>query len=443
MQLKRRHSLKKGVSIRNALTTATCTLLGGGASAQASATEVATPWEFDSALLYYSETDRVTAIEPVIKMRKELNDNEFINFRIVVDSLTGSSASGAVPMPFAQTFTQPSGNKTYTTNANETPLDPSFKDTRVALNAEWEKPLSRTLKSNLGANISKEYDYTSLGASASFSQDVNARNTTLTGGISLSYDIIEPVGGVPLGLTEMPDFADGEKILEDSDDTKTVVDLLFGVTQVINRKTLMQLNYTYGSSRGYLTDPYKILSIIDDTVGANFGEIINQGANDGASYRYEARPDSRAGQSLYWKVVHQFEEDVINASYRYYWDDWGISSHTIDMRYRYQIGGGHYLQPHLRYYVQSEADFYTPYLLDSNNTTVKEASSDYRLGDMTTTTIGLLYGVALTASSEFTFRGELMTQSGDEPSKFGALSNQTLFPDVDAIIVQIGYSFQF
>jgi len=446
MQLKNHRSNDK--SIRNALTTATCTLLSGGISGQSLAADTApaAPLEYDSALLYYSETDRVTAIEPVLSIRQTLNEDEFINYRIVVDSLTGSSASGAVPMPFSQTFTQPSGNKTYRTNANETPLDPSFKDTRVALNIDWEKPLSRTLKRNLGANLSREYDYTSLGASASFSQDINTRNTTLTGGISLSYDLVAPVGGVPLGMTTMPDFAVGEKILEGNDDSKTVIDLLFGVTQVINRSTLMQLNYTIGLSNGYLSDPYKILSIIeDDQLAANYGEIINQNANDGASYRYEARPDSRAGQSLYWKVVHQFEEDVINTSYRYYWDDWGISSHTIDVRYRYEISGGHYLQPHFRYYTQNEADFYSPYLLDNNNAAaeVKEASSDYRLGKMTATTIGLLYGMPLGPTSELTFRSEVMTQSGDEPAKFGALENQTLFPDVDAVIVQIGYSVQF
>jgi len=444
MQLKHKQSKEK--RIRDALTTATCTLLGTGVSHPALAADTSAPLEYDSALLYYSETDRVTAIEPVLSLRRQIDDGEFINYRIVVDSLTGSSASGAVPMPFAQTFTQPSGNKTYTTNANKTPLDPSFKDTRVALNIDWEKPLSSTLKRKLGANLSREYDYTSLGVSASYSQDINTRNTTLTGGISFSYDLVAPVGGVPIGMTEMPDFADGEKALDGSDDNKTVIDLLFGVTQVISRKTLMQLNYTYGSSSGYLSDPYKILSIIeDDDLATNYGEIINKNANDGASYRYEARPDSRAGQSLYWKVVHQLEEDVINASYRYYWDDWGISSHTIDMRYRYELGGGHYLQPHFRYYSQNEADFYIPYLLDNNNAAagIKEASSDYRLGKMTATTIGLLYGVALSETSELTFRGEVMTQSGDEPAKFGVLENQTLYPDVDAIIVQVGYTFQF
>ena len=434
--------LKNKPSFRQTLTTATCTLLGTTAADDALATPIESKWEFDSAFLYYSEDERVDAFEPVFKARKEVGDDEFYNFRLVVDVLTGASASGAVPMPFRQTFTSPSGNKTYSTPANETPLDPTFKDTRVALNFEWEKPINSDLSAVYGANFSREYDYTSLGASATYSKEINDKLTTLTGGVSFSYDLVDPVGGVPVGMTPMPDYEPGNNVkqLEDDSDNKTVIDLLFGVTQVIDRKTLLQLNYTIGSNSGYLTDPYKILSIIDDSTG----RLVSENPADGIpAYRYEARPDSRLSQSVYLKYVHQFEEDVLNVSYRYFWDDWGIDSHTIDFRYRFELGGGHYLQPHLRYYSQSAADFYEPYLLDSNDDTIKEASADYRLGELTSTTVGMLYGVEFSKTHEFTIRAEMMTQSGDEPEKFGALQQQELFPNVDAMIIQIGYTFQF
>jgi hypothetical protein len=428
--------LKKGRSIRGALATATCTLLGTQAN-EAAAFGTEAPWEFDSAILYYSEDQRVTAVEPVFKARKELDDKEFLNLRLVVDVLTGASANGAVPMPFAQTFTTPSGDSMYTTGANETPLDPSFKDARVALSADWEKPMSRTLRAVYGAYLSREYDYTSLGGSATFSKDTEDKNRTYTAGIALSYDLVSPVGGAPIGMSSMP--VSGTKQISSEDENKTVVDLLFGVTQVIDRQSLLQLNYTIGSNSGYLTDPYKILSVIDSNSGSpTYGEII-----DTDPYRFEARPDNRLSQSLYTKYIHQFAEDVVYLTYRFFWDDWGINSHTFDVRYRYELGGGHYLQPHARYYLQSRADFYKPYLLDSEAANTRTASADYRLGDMITTTLGLLYGLEISEKSEFTIRAEVMKQSGDEPGKFGALNNQILFPDVDAIIVQAGYSFHF
>ena len=118
-------------------------------------------------------------------------------------------------------------------------------------------------------------------------------------------------------------------------ENKTVVDLLFGVTQVLSRKSLLQLNYTLGSNSGYLTDPYKLLSVIDDNQASpDYGEIINQGtAGDGYSYRHENRPDSRLSHAIYAKYIRQLEEDVINFSYRYFFDDWGITSHTMAQRW--------------------------------------------------------------------------------------------------------------
>ncbi|HEY5602942.1 MAG TPA: DUF3570 domain-containing protein, partial [Gammaproteobacteria bacterium] len=288
------------------------------------------------------------------------------------------------------------------------------------------------LRAVYGAYLSREFDYTSLGGSATLAKDTEDKNRTYTAGIALSYDLVTPVGGAPLGMSVMP--VPGKKQISSEEETKTVVDLLFGVTQVLDRNSLLQLNYTIGSNNGYLTDPYKIVSVIDSTSG----EIVSTDR-----YRFEARPDSRLSQSVYAKYNHQFNEDVIYLSYRFFWDDWGINSHTVDLHYRFELGGGHYLQPHARYYVQSKADFYKPYLLDGEAGTTQTASADYRLGDMTATTLGLAYGIEFSQKSEFSIRAEVVKQSGDEPEKFGALNNQVLFPDVDAFIVQVGYSFQF
>lgn len=417
MQLK-----NKPRAVRHKLALATASLLGAvGHSAQAA---TADDWDIDSGILYYSEDSRVTAIEPVIRARKEIGDDEYMTYRLVVDSLTGSSANGAIPSASPQTFTSPSGNSTYTTAAGETPLDPSFLDTRVALNGEWEKPLSRYLKGFFAVNASTEYDYTSLGASATLARDFNQRNTTLTAGLSYNFDTVEPVGGVPEGLSAMPTTTTVQKSTLGNSDDKTVADFLIGVTQVIDRKTLMQFNYTYGMDDGYLTDPYKILSVVDGPDSTTL-----RGTDP---YLYEKRPDSRARNALYWKTVHQFDEDVINFSYRYYWDDWGITSHTLDARYRYELSGGQYLMPHARYYLQDKADFYNYKLTDGN--TPQYASADYRLADLSTTTLGLKYGFRLANDSEFSVRAELMKQQSE---------GNAPFPDVDAVILQLNYSFLF
>ena len=217
----------------------------------------------------------------------------------------------------------------------------------------------------------------------------------------------------------------GTKSTQGSNLSKTVADVLFGVTQVISRNTLMQLNYSFGQDDGYLTDPYKILSVVDNT-----GTLLDGIGND--PYLYEKRPTTRARNAINWQTVHPFTEDVLHFSYRYYWDDWGISSNTIDTRYRYELGGGHYLQPHVRYYQQDKADFYHYNLVDGN--IPQFASADYRLSDMTTTTFGIKYGLEIDDSQEFSARLESMTQS---------MSGENKGPDVEAIIFQLSYSLKF
>ncbi|MCK9531364.1 MAG: DUF3570 domain-containing protein [Gammaproteobacteria bacterium] len=408
MQLK-----KEPKSVRGALALATCSLLAGTSPAHA-----AKEWEVDSAVLFYSEgSDRISLVEPVVGLRKALGDDEYVGMRIVIDALTGASPNGAIATDAVQTFTTPSGDASYTVQPGETPLDPTFKDHRIALNGVWEKPLSERLKGVFSANFSTEYDYQSMGVTATLARDFNNRNTTLSAGASYSADTIEPVGGTPVGLASMPVFP-AVKQTQGASEDKTVTEFLVGITQVLNRRTLMQFNYTHGMDDGYLTDPYKLLSVVNS-------------AGNVSGYRFEKRPEERTRQTVFWRTLHQFTEDVLDVSYRYYWDDWGVSSHTLDTRYRYELGGGHYLQPHVRLYQQSAADFYRFSLAEGATPT--HASADYRLGDMTTTTFGLKYGFAVSEDKEYSMRIEYMNQSDDNGR----------FEDVDAIIVQASYSFLF
>lgn len=439
MQLKKgsKGSAKKPQNIRDSLAVATCTLLAG-VSPQTQAAGFHSPWQIDGGLLFYSEKDRVHLLEPVLRIRKEIDDNEFFSARFVADTLTGASPNGAAPTDAPQTFTSPSGNKSYTTGANEIPLDPTFKDTRAAVNLEWEKPLSERLRGIFGASFSTEHDYTSFGVSGTLSQDFNQRNTTLTAGVSLDADSVSPLGGAPDPFTPMPTVVTGSGGEDEGEggpsESKTVQQYLLGVTQVLGRNTLTQLNYSYGHSSGYLTDPYKILSVL---AGDNSGDL--RATNP---YVYEKRPDKRTFQSIYWKGIHQFDEDVLTLSYRYGWDDWGINSNTYDVRYRWELGNGHYLQPHYRHYDQTAADFYRQTLIDGEETTLDYASADSRLGELTTETVGLKYGINFDRDAEINFRVEYMHQTGKTRAQdaVGKLANVDLFPENKAAIVQVGIS---
>lgn len=402
------------------LSAATCSLLGAPAHAE--------DWDVDTAVLYYTESgDRVEAFEPVISASRDLGDDESLSFKLVYDSLTGASANGAVPSNQVQTFTTPSGNGTYDVAPNETPLDPSFKDTRVSLSMNWEKPVDRNNRRNLGFNVSREYDFTSVSANAMWQHDTNQRNTTWSYGLNLEADTIKPVGGAPEPLTRMVD----QNKMSDTE-SRTIVDLLFGVTQVINRSSLFQVNLSLSEASGYMTDPYKFVSVVDNTTG------------DPTDQWFESRPDSRSRQSIFGKYRKMLSnKDIFTASYRFMTDDWGIDSNTFDFAYRFALSGGYYIQPRLRLYQQSEADFYTYFLRTGENP--EYASADYRLGEMEATTIGFKFGKDIDEQQAWSLRLEQYEQSGESsPSEaFGQLAQQDLYPTVEATIVQFNYSFRF
>lgn len=424
--------------IKKELGVASCALLQvPAATAYASDSE----WGVDTAILYYGESDgRVSALEPAIYAGRDLGDGERIDLRLVLDVLTGATPNGAHASTVPQTFTTPSGLSSYVAQPGETPLDSSFKDTRLAGGADWTLPVNRMSKVKLGLNASREFDYTSLGVSATYLQDLNNRNTTLSAGLGFTNDLISPVGGVPTALSPMRQ--PGQTNRDGSSDTKTIADMIFGITQVISRKTLMQLNFSLGMIDGYQTDPYKIVTVLDPVTGLPDNSALLNVNTDALPYVYEKRPDSRQTSSLFFRTVHHLTQDVINFSYRYYWDDWGVTSNTFDLRYRYEIGRG-YLQPHVRYYLQEAADFYRHDLVqgtdvDANgNVLLDTVSSDYRLAKMTTTTLGLKYGYALSENSELSIRGELMNQSVDD----GDVPVGEETPDLDAVILHAGYSF--
>ncbi|MEN8169139.1 MAG: DUF3570 domain-containing protein [Pseudomonadota bacterium] len=423
MQLK-----KQPTSIRAALAAATCTLLAQPlvAAAQGSSTDE-DDWDVQSGLLFYDETDRIQVIEPVITASKTLENGDLLTLRGVIDTITGASPNGATPTDTAQTFTSPSGDID-TTAAGETPMR-STQDMRRAFDAEWEMELSRMVRNTLSGSISNEEDFLSLSIADTVKLDLNKRHTTLAAGFAMTMDTISVEGGTPIELELLS--APAPVSTDDDGMHKNSVELLLGVTQIIDRKTLTQLNYSVSHSSGYLTDPYKFLSVIEPVTGNTL------------DYRYEKRPDSRTSHILNWRLNHQFNEDVIYLGYRYFMDDWGINAHTADIKYRSELGNGRYLQPHLRFYQQTAADFFRHSLVEGDPLPT-HASSDLRLGEMTGRTIGVKFGMPL-AGGDFTVRIEQMVQEGESSpaDAIGIQQNYDLYPTLTANIIQFGYRFLF
>ncbi len=416
-----------------------------------------TPWRVDSGFLVYSEANgRVQTDEAVVQVSRLYPDDSAVNVRVVVDSLTGGSPNGALPSKAAQTFSTPSGTtlnpaaagggsavQTYTTASGTAasggssghstlytvapgalPLDNSFMDQRIAVNLGEELPLDAANRLNVSGALSHEHDFVSASLSASLAHDLNEHNTTLSVGFNLEDDLIQPIGGAPIP------WSDYGKFLKQGDKSKHVGDLLLGISQVVNRRWLTQLNYSLDSSNGYQNDPYKILSVLD-----------GQGSTLG--YVYENRPASRVRQSVYWANKVAFDHDVVDLSLRYMHDDWGISSSTVDLHYHFKLDATSYLEPHFRRYHQTAANFYHLYLAQGTGN-LNYASADPRLADFDATTLGLKFGMPLGAFTECSLRIERYTQTGKTPVNLPTgLEGLNLYPGLQAWVLQAGFAMVF
>jgi len=437
MQLIKSSNRKAG-PVRVALAAASASLLSG---IQVHADE--NPWLVDSAVLIYNESGgRVSATEPVVSLKKDMGDEHFLALKFTFDALTGASPNGAIPSKQTITYTGTSGRSSYTTTVGKLPVD-SFHDQRRAFGLNWDQPLGDNFHVSIGGDYSHENDYQSNGLSAAIARDFNDKNTTLSLGVNLEEDSSNAIGGIPYAFS-----ASSLTSRVASSENKNVHDILFGISQVMSRNWLTQLNYSHSASTGYQNDPYKILSVLD----SNGNTIADPNNTSSSLWLHENRPDARNRQSIFWENKIHLTEDVIDVSLRHYSDDWGIKSETFDIRYRLEVGENSYFEPHFRYYTQNAANFYRPFLVNGTDvingiSQLTYASSDPRLAKFTGNTFGLKWGYEIGRNSEFNIRVEKYDQTGksvpDAAKNMFALSGLNLYPGLSTQTVMVGYSFEF
>jgi uncharacterized protein DUF3570 len=201
-----------------------------------------------------------------------------------------------------------------------------------------------------GGGYSKENDFSALNFSSDGELHFNEKNTTLSGGLGSSFDSIDP--------TQADKYP-----TRPAHKTKQSYSGFVGLSQVWDRRSILQGSFTYSFDRGYLSDPYK--------------EVFQVG---GAQNYGDFRPDTRHQFAFLLRYNRHLEEteSTIHLSYQYYIDTWGISSHTGELAWYQSFGDAFQIAPHVRYYSQSGADFYIPYL-KFGQPKLEDMSSDFRL----------------------------------------------------------------
>jgi uncharacterized protein DUF3570 len=381
--------------------------------------------QIDINTLLYDEQTRAQVVEPLLNVTRLYADGQSLTAQFGLDVITGASPSGALPSGSTQTTTTASG-QLVEIPAGEIPTT-QFNDQRFGLDGNWNRPWNHILTTNLGGHFSHEKDYQSLGINGKVSFAFMHRLLLVDVGGGLNHDSVFPTGGTPIGLS------DGT-ILIDQKNPKDVTNLVFGISRVITRRWLLGLDASRTHESGYLTEPYKIISVVDPLTGIPLENLTDK------------RPTLRDRTSLLFSSAYHFKTDVLYVSYRHYWDTWNLKSNTYDAKYRHDLTEHVYLEPHLRYYKQTPASFYTVGLI-SGEPLADFATADYRLGPLKTITAGVMFGLSGIADSkgEWTIRAEYIRQTGDSfpTDAVGVQKNFDLFPPINTFAVVVGYSFGF
>ncbi len=238
-----------------------------------------------------------------------------------------------------------------------------------------------------------------------------------------------------------------------------------GLTQVLNKNALLTLGLGYTRSTGYMANPYKVVfghTVVfnvnndDDPIGQT-----NLYGNTGSSALVEVRPEKRElfDWHLGYKRYVESLDAALHLDYHYAHDDWGIRAHTLEGKWVQPFGTGWTVTPRLRYYSQSQADFYataifemTRYNFDASGAFVdttslrkfpKHYSSDQRLSGYGTLGAGFSLskrfarGVTAEAGYDYyTHKGSLKLGGGgeDDFADFHYwVANAAIKVDLDAV----------
>ncbi len=433
----------KQAHITQLIVAASCTLLASASSNEASSAEKQeNSWNVDIAVLSYSESGRVHVNQSLLDI-SSTSDQRIIDIKLDADSVSGPSENGAVSSRTPQTITNPSGKSSLNYKANQSPFWEVENHNRYSASYSSDEIFSPKYTLSYGGRYSYEHSYISKSVHLGVIRNANKKNTQFSLNGSYEDATVAPLGGIVIPgertilrddyQNDMEFQQDWERLHDGSEKKKRVTDIKFGLTQVINKNTLVQLGYLYGNVSGYQNDALKLVSVIDLQ-----GEPI--------AHIFERRPDKRKKQVVNLNAKFNLADNtVLGVKYRYYADSWGIQSSTIQTGLQYRLSDGWKIEPTLRVYSQNKADFYQHSVFSENESehSNEYMSADYRLASSINYTVGFNIKYQFKNKNSIALRlAKYKINTKDEnTSKRGYLNQIDVSPDIDATIIMLSYGF--
>ena len=373
----------------------------------------------ESGQTYKKRVLETTEVDFLTSYYSQTGDNAAVSGGVGTEELTDATGTFVVSIPLNDddVLTIDAGVSAYTSasSSNINPFDggergdPFVASSGASRSDVWTNLTGSYSHSSDDRNtivsgklsVSSEYDYFSLGFGGGLTKLFNEKNTEVSVNANVYLDTWKAI--YP---SELRPFANGGNGLSDAfysnktitgntnyspsfdefaDETRNSYSVGFGFSQILSKNLQASLALDFVQQQGLLSTPFQRVYFGD--VAGSFIE------NFQLADAVEQLPDSRfkiaAGGRLNWYLNETF---VLRTFYRYYSDDWGISSHTASIEVPIKLTDKFTINPSYRYYQQTAADYFNPFEVALSTDTFY--TSDYDLSEYTANQLG--FGVSYT-----------------------------------------------
>lgn len=305
-------------------------------------------------------TEKLLDFTPTIVISIPLNADDILTIDAGISAYTSASSSNVNPFDGngdADAFVESSGA--------------SGADvlTSALINYSHSSDDRNTIL-NAKLSVSSEYDYFSFGVGGGVTKLFNEKNTEVTFSANAYFDAWSLIYPVELRNNRYRNATYDPSFTEFGSSSRNSYSVGLLVAQILGRNLQGSVSLDLVLQDGLLSTPFQRVYFSDAT--DNFVENFHL-ADD-----VERLPSSRfkvaGGTRLNYYLNEVF---VLRTFYRYYQDDWGITSNTAQIELPIKLGDKYTLYPSYRFYNQTKADYFAAY--NQHISTDEFYTSDYDL----------------------------------------------------------------
>ena len=293
-------------------------------------------------------TEELTDAASSIVVKIPLNSDDVLTVDVGISAYTSASSSNINPFD---------GDASKNVSPFNASSGASKQDVLVHFNPSYQHSSEdrNTIYAAQGY-ISSEYDYFSVGFGGGYTRLFNEKNTEISANVQMYLDKWNPQYPIELrnGFSDNritgsgsynPSFTAFDK------ENRNSYAFSLSLSQILGKKLQGSLFMDLVSQKGLLSTPHQRVYFNDVT---DFFIDDFQLADD-----VEQLPESRfkipIGGRLNYYLSDRF---VVRSYYRFYSDDWGITSHTASIEVPVKLTDAFTIYPTYRYYTQTASDYF-------------------------------------------------------------------------------------